>query len=314
MAYTAEQRALLSRFEELMKECGGQAAACRKIGVTDVIMSQLRKGTYKGDNNKYFEILRSYFDVKAAAAETYEAVAAESYTEIEYAATSVSCRVYDVIRNCQIKGGLAIACGDAGIGKTKAAKKFVEDHPYDSVYIALNPCLTSLKSLLKILGGRLGVTERTIDELWLGIVGKLRDGMVIIFDEAQHLPIKSIESLRAMSDYFADQGQTLGIAFVGNQETVRRIGGAAQKAEFAQIANRTKQKVICSAREIQQKDIELLFPLLRGKEKEQAFLLSIAQSAQAIRGAANLFSNAYDNENITYAGLVAMAKAMNMAL
>ena len=42
------------------------------------------------------------------------------------------------------------------------------------------------------------------------------------------------------------------------------------------------------------------------------FLLQIARTPQALRGAINLFSNAYDNENYTYAGLVAMAKLMGL--
>ena len=33
---------------------------------------------------------------------------------------------------------------------------------------------------------------------------------------------------------------------------------------------------------------------------------------QALRGAINLFSNAYDNEDYSYAGLVAMAKFMSL--
>ena len=44
------------------------------------------------------------------------------------------------------------------------------------------------------------------------------------------------------------------------------------------------------------------------------FLLRVARSEQGIRGCVNLFSNAYDNENISYAGLVAMAKEMDLQI
>ena len=50
------------------------------------------------------------------------------------------------------------------------------------------------------------------------------------------------------------------------------------------------------------------------QEKEIDFLHRITQTEQALRGAINLFSNAYDNENITYEVLVAMAKFMDIVI
>ena len=99
---------------------------------------------------------------------------------------------------------------------------------------------------------------------------------------------------------------------IGNLETVTRMGG--KKAEFAQIANRTKQRKIYRNTDIQREDICKLFPILEveNMNAEIDFLLRIARTPQAIRGAINLFSNAYDNENYTYAGLVAMAQFMDM--
>ena len=84
----------------------------------------------------------------------------------------------------------------------------------------------------------------------------------MIFDEAQHLPPTTIEVLRSFSDYFADNGQTLGICFVGNPETVDRY--SSKRAEFAQIANRTKQKKIYTQEEIKRDDIVKLFPYIGG--------------------------------------------------
>ncbi len=38
----------------------------------------------------------------------------------------------------------------------------------------------------------------------------------------------------------------------------------------------------------------------------------VAQSEQAVRGAVNLYSNALDNNDTSYTGLAAMAKAMRI--
>lgn len=306
--YTPEQQELLEKVEQLKREKGiSQNEVGKLIGISGTALSQIKNGKYPADPQSIFDAMENYFGVKKKAKLTY--------SEVQYAATSISTKIYDIINVCQVKGGLAVAAGDAGIGKTKAAQKFVADNPTNSILITVNPCLTNIKSLLKIIADRIGAApERSRDELWLAIVKKLSDGMVLIFDESQHLTVKCIEVLRSFSDYFNDKGQTLGICFIGNIDTVARIG--SKKAEFAQIANRTKQKKIYTKSEILRDDIKKLFPILETehKEKEIDLLYRIAQTPQAIRGTINLFSNAYDNEDYSYNGLVAMARFMDIAV
>lgn len=55
-----------------------------------------------------------------------------------------------------------------------------------------------------------------------------------------------------------------------------------------------------------------MLPALQGQDQQLDFLLEIARSSQAIRGVINLYRNALDNDNTSYAGLVAMAKHMEM--
>ena len=217
--YTQEQQRALEQFDALAAKLGSQNKACAQVGISAAVMSPLKKGIYAGDANAQIDKLISYFRVKEEAA-----TIASAGVLTEYVPTSISRKVYDVIRNCQLKGGLAVACGDAGIGKTMAAKRFLHDHPNDTIYVALNPCLTTVKSLLKILCNKMNISDRTNDEMWLSLANKLRDGMVIVIDEAQHCPIRTLEALRALTDYFAEMGQTLGIAFIGNTEDRQRLG------------------------------------------------------------------------------------------
>ena len=271
------------------------------------MLSALKSGTYKGDVERQIKIIGDYFATKD------KIISEDIYRELDYVPTSISQKAYDMIKLCHIKGGLAVFAGDAGIGKTKAAKQYVADNPNNSFYVALNPCVTSLKSVLKLLSAKIGARqEKSLDDMWMAIRAKLTDGTVIIFDEAQHLNYRPIEALRSFADSFAEDGQTVGFAFIGNTETVRKFGGVGQKAEFAQIANRTKLKMVYSVQKVQRGDIELLFPVLKEKQMnaEIDFLLSFARTPQAIRGTVNLFSNAYDNADISLKGLTKMAKAM----
>jgi len=55
-----------------------------------------------------------------------------------------------------------------------------------------------------------------------------------------------------------------------------------------------------------------LFPAIKDDERAVKLLLGVARTEQGIRGASNVFGNAVDNGNITYEGLIAMAKAMRI--
>ncbi len=301
MTYTPEQQELLHKVERLQQEQNlSQNELCKRLGVSSAALSQIRNGKYNANPQKIFDTLANYFGVKERAKLTY--------SEVEYAPTSISSQIYDIIAVCQIKGGLAVAAGDAGIGKTKAAQKFVKDNPTNSIFITVTPCLSSVKSLLKVIANSIGASaERSKDELWFSITKKLTDGMVLIFDEAQHLTLNNIEVLRSFSDYFTSKGQTLGICFIGNLDTFAGIG--TRKADFAQIANRTKIRMVFKTEQIQREDIKKLFPILDEEhmEKEIDLLHRIARTKQALRGTVNVFSNAYDNDDITYDGLMASA-------
>lgn len=303
--YTDKQMEILQRLNSLIDETGSQNKVAQMIGVSASVISSVRKGDYAGNTDAIFQKISEYFGVKAEAETTYSPIA--------YCDTFISSQIYEIIRLCHIKGGLSIVCGDAGIGKTKAVYKYAKDHPTNCTIITMNPCLTGAKTLLSVIAEKIEAEQRySIPQLWNSVLNKLSDGMVLIFDEAQHMTLKNIETLRSFSDHFQNMGQTLGIVFVGNPETVHRMG--VKRAEFAQIANRARQIKVYTTQQIVRDDIIKLFPPLKGHDKEIDYLYQIAQTRQGLRGTVNLFSNAWDNENITYEGLVAMTKFMEMEL
>ncbi len=198
------------------------------------------------------------------------------------------------------------ACGDAGIGKTQACRQYYREHGTNCTYITVNPCIKSSKSVLELIGSKLNVSSGSVSRLWLEISSKLSDGMVIIVDEAQHLTRNAIDTLRSLCDCFDEKGQTLGICFVGNETTVSRLGGK-QKAEFAQIRNRTKNTRFYSVKQIKKSDIEMLFPDIREDVAAVEFFTAYRSKSTGYQRSGQSIPNALDNGNVTAKGLSAIA-------
>lgn len=304
---TERQQDLIKKFEELAKQCGGSERKAGKVcGVESSIISQLRQEKYPGIVEKQFGKLEEYFATKAKAADTY--------SEVEYAPTTISEVVYKTLESIKIKGGLAIITGDAGIGKTKALEKYSKDNPLNSVLITINPCKRSTKEVLKLLATEMGLPlSQNRGDLWSSIAAKLHDGMIIAVDETQILTYDSIETLRSFPDYFAKHKQTVGVALVGNDGIREKIEGRSRD-QYDQVNNRAWQRPELHTIDVQRTDIEMLLPILNGKEQEITLLHKIAQTAQGIRGAILLFSNAYDAGKYDFDGLVEMAKIMRINL
>lgn len=303
---TEKQANAIKQFEELAVRVGSEKKAGQLIGVSSSIISQLRSGKYNGDVEKQFERLYTYFDTKSKAA--------DKYSEVEYAPTTISEVVYQTLENVKIKGGFAFVTGDAGIGKTKALRKFSADNELNCVMITINPCTKSTKAVLKMLALELGLPiSQSRDDLWMSIAAKLHDGMVIAVDEAQLLTYGSIETLRSFADFFSERGQTLGVALVGNDGIREKIEGRFRE-QYRQVSNRAWQRQQLRTLDVQRGDIEMLIPILNGKDRELEFLHKIAQTAEGVRGAVRLFGNAYDAGSYDLDGLIKMAKMMHLDL
>ncbi len=297
---------LQKRLEELIESLGGkeggQTRAAQVIGYSTGTLSTYRNSKYNGDVTKLESRLQELFENQEEAAALH--------TAIDYVPTSISQQVYETIRICHLKGSFTVECGDAGIGKTKAAKKYLADYPNSTIYISINPCFATVTSFFRYLCRELRLPIGTKDTMWLNIFDHLRGGKkVLIVDEAQHLPVTVIDALR---DFF-DKNEELGIILIGNPTTVTKRGGV-QKQAYDQIDNRTRWTGIRRTTHITRNDIQLLFPSMAGQAKEIDLLHVIAQTRAGVRGAVYLYSNAADNKDTSYDGLLAMAKAMNMMI
>lgn len=179
--------ALQARVEQFLKEKNiSQAKAAPLMGISQTALSQYRRSMYDNGNigeleNKLMEFFRTQEEQEAST----EKALPYRPTQ-EYIPTSISEDVYKLIRYCQLEKGMVIIHGDAGIGKTKGAERFVRENPTASVYIQATPSTGTLANLLKVLARALKVPEtRSKLDLTLAIREKLEGtNKVIIIDEA----------------------------------------------------------------------------------------------------------------------------------
>jgi len=305
-AYTQNHKWALQKFKELMVQKNlSQNSAAKMVGVSASAISQIIKGNYKADPANILNDLYDYFKLK-------EQNASDPAQNRSYVPTAVSERIYNQLRACRLSGGLAVAYGDSGVGKTQAARKFAKDFANYTILVTARSCHNNITAVMRLLARALGVNERTADEMEAGILAKLRDGTIIILDEAQHLSARVLDSVRQLSDEFEEQGQTLGVALIGNDEIYRTLHGK-DKTKCAQIRNRIYSGMVrYTVDHIKKEDINLLFPDLSDQKPESDFLFKLSKTPLALRGADRIYKNASRAKDKSYAGLQAAYQAAQL--
>ena len=289
--------ALQAQLDAYLSEQSGlpQSKAAAMIGVSPTALSQYRNSKYPGD---------------------VEAV--ESKIEEFLRTRSVSEDVYKAIQYCQLERGIVVLHGDAGIGKTRGAARFVQDNPANAIYIRCTPVGGTLTAMLRQLGTALKLpATRNRLELSMAIHDRLKGtDKVIIIDEAQNLRFDALEELRSLSDPDDLTGESgTGICLIGNSEVYSRMLGK-QEAQFAQQFSRVRFRRRYSTADVKLADVEKLFPTLADGShgKELAFMTGVCRSKWGIRGAMSVYTNAVRNENTSLDGLRGIAASMGVGV
>lgn len=312
--YNKELQVTLERYLE--KESLSQAKAAPIIGLSASTLSQYRRSIYdKGDISEIEKKLEEFFRIKKEQEANIRK--AEPYRTMQsYIPTSISEGAYKLIRYCQLEKGIVVIDGDAGIGKTKAAAKFLQDNPSTTVYLKASPSTGTLRSLLKVIARALKLAEnQRTDDLSINIQEKLvQTDKIIIIDEAQNLKFAALEEISRWTDEDMMTGKSgIGIVLIGNVEVYNRMLGK-QEAMFAQQFNRSRLHGRYRTTDILKTDVSKLFPVLeeKGMSDEMNYLYRISHSKWGIRGMVNVFNNAVNNEDISIVGLEKMANTMGI--
>lgn len=277
-----------------------QAAVARELGISEGALSGFLKGSYKTP----WTVCE-----KVAALQRVHEKKKVSPKEPGYVPTSISRTVINAIRYCHIQGKISVVYGDAGIGKTMAARQYLKEDSL-AVGITISPTYASITGVNELLAEQLGVRERVARKITSEIVAKLRgSGRVLIIDEAQHLTVRTLNHLRCISD---ESG--VGIALIGNDEVYTKMKGSG-RADFAQLFSRIgmRKQVLTSG--ITREDVEAVFSPYGIDGSALEVLYRICRTSYGLRGAVNVFVNtAAVFQEVTDAGVARVMKDMNIGV
>lgn len=277
-----------------------QTAVAKELNISTGALSSFLKGTYKAPHTiipKVQELLSLREKKKVAPRKP------------DYVETNISRTVLNAIKYSHIQGQVSVVYGDAGIGKTMAFRRYLEENSL-AVGITISPTYSSITGVNELLAEQIGVRERVARRITKEIVSKLKgSGRVIIIDEAQHLTTRTLNHLRCISD---ESG--VGICLIGNLEVYTRMKGTG-KADFAQLFSRIGMAKPVMTIDITREDINRIFGQYDIDAESLDMLYRICQTNYGLRGAVNVFVNtAAVFEQITVANVTKVMRDMNIGI
>ena len=148
-----------------------------------------------------------------------------------------------IIYGVQEKKGFISVTGQVGLGKTTILRSFlakVDKGNLRTIYL-LNPNLSYislLKTLLRELGHAPtdGDTADVIEQLHIVLIEEYRKGktVVLLIDEAQNMPVATLEHLRMLSNLETPKDKLIQIVLLGQSE----LDGLLDRYELRQVRQR----------------------------------------------------------------------------
>ncbi len=275
-----------------------QAQVARELDISPATLSGFLAGTYKAPHT----VISKIEELASISVQKKKAPKEPDYKE-----TSISRIVTNAIRYAHLQGKISVVYGDAGIGKTMAFQKYLENNEL-AVGITISPTYSSITGVNEKLAEQLGIRERVARKQTTEIVNKLRgSGRVVAIDEAQHLTVRALDHLRCIAD---ESG--VGLCLIGNEAVYEKLKGNRGK-EFAQLFSRLGMKPHVLVNNITKQDVQSIFGSYVPGNEEMELLFRICRTAYGLRGAVNVFINTLDVfQEITSQGLARMMREMGI--
>lgn len=201
-------------------------AASRAIGYSASAISSWMAGKYDGDVDAVEAAVVRFLKRKSDRLAEYE-------DPIPFIQTSAVTKIHEVARRAHLRRWMCCCYGDAGIGKTEAAKAYASEDP-DVILVEASIGMTA-KALFTELAQRVGLDgEGSTNEMFVEVVKKLKgsDRMIII-DEAENLAYRTLEYLRRTYDM-----SKIGVLLIGTRRLITNLRG--KRGQYAQLYSRMR--------------------------------------------------------------------------
>jgi DNA transposition AAA+ family ATPase len=176
-----------------------------------------------GDLNRWYDVFKRRADKAAAQAGFVETATAE--------------RIIGVFAYCHDERSLGAVYGGAGVGKTYAARYYQSLYARNVFIMTASPEVSTVHPMLEELSRALGLEEqlggsRALSRACRAFLARAKRPLLII-DEAQHLSLSALESIRSIQDEVE-----CGLVLMGNVMVYERLTGGTRAAHFAQLFSR----------------------------------------------------------------------------
>ena len=207
-----------------------QATLAEQIGISTTAVSQWLGGKYEGDNQAVAIKMQKWVE------ENPQFAVPPSVKVPVFVKTKTAEHIQAALTYAHVMRDVVVIHGGAGMGKTTTAAHYASRETGCWV-ITMAPSFASstacLKNVLFALAHHEQVGGRGGDTVLRMILQHLRGReCLLIIDEAQHLMLPALESLRSIHD-----ATECGLVLMGNEAVYSRLSGR-RSAEFAQLYSR----------------------------------------------------------------------------
>jgi len=231
-----------------------QAFIAKALDVSPTLMSQYLGGIYKGDNDNLDKKVKSFLDLQQARK-------ARRKITLPYLETSVARRIDETATMVHEDGIQGILISPPGYGKTMGLQRYRDHHP-DVIYLEVDMGYNALVLFQEIHRALFGDTgHKELHNMHVDIINRLRgSGRMIIIDQAEYLPHRALEMLRAVND-----NAGVGILLAGLERLRENISG--HRGQYAQLRDRIG--IVCKLSSITMEDSQLIIQTMLGDKKSE---------------------------------------------
>jgi len=204
--------------------------AAAGIGYTPSVLSQWKKGDYKGDTTAVDAKVAAWLDLQEARDE------AGTVPHVELRRTD---RIKTAIRIAHEEKFIGLVLGNSGAGKSYAIDEYVAQNPATAISVKCDPTM-GLSTVVAALARSLGLdTKGRLAEISDRLVAELRRrDMVVVFDEADYLSDSVMEWARIVIN---DKGGS-ALVLSGQPRIEHRIKGL--RGDHRQLENRVGMMLV----------------------------------------------------------------------